>query len=27
MGKAADSLLVALAGPFVRWQDTARERL
>lgn len=27
MGKAADSLLVALVGPFVRWQDTARERL
>jgi sulfonate transport system permease protein len=27
MGKAADSLLVAVTGPLVRWQDVARERL
>jgi sulfonate transport system permease protein len=27
MGKAADSLLVALTAPLVRWQDVARERL
>jgi sulfonate transport system permease protein len=27
MGKAADSLLVAVTTPLVRWQDVARERL
>ena len=27
MGKAADSLLVALTTPLVRWQDVARERM
>ena len=27
MGKAADSILLALTRPLVRWQDVARERL
>lgn len=27
LGKGADSVLVALTGPLVRWQDTARDRL
>ena len=27
LGKAADSALVGLTGPLVRWQDVARERL
>jgi sulfonate transport system permease protein len=27
LGKAADSLLLAVTGPLVRWQDTVRERL
>jgi len=27
LGKAADTLLVALTAPLLRWQDTVRERL
>jgi sulfonate transport system permease protein len=27
LGKAADTILVAAAAPFLRWQDTARDRL